>query len=336
MDNSIFYNYNRVRSYNALFNFIISNRGGGKTYGSKKMCINNFLKRGEQFIYVRRYKAEIKEVKDNFFSDIAQEFPNHELISNGTKLYIDGKIAGYLIPLSVSQKYKSSAYPLVTTIVFDEFIIDKGHIRYLNNEVEVFLDLFETVARKRDNVRAFFLANNVTLINPYFTYFDCIPRDNQRFTIAKDGEIVVEMFTDEAFIREKEKTRFGKLIKGTKYGEYAINNKSLRDSDVFVIKDKPKDLLFVYSICFDGIEKGVYYSEENGFYYCSKNYMKTSKNRFSLQSIDHDIDMIKINKLRNFILFEQTIRMFNYGKLMFDSIETKVFFFEVFKFLGVK
>ena len=34
MDNSIFYNYNRIRSYNALFNFIISNRGGGKTYGA--------------------------------------------------------------------------------------------------------------------------------------------------------------------------------------------------------------------------------------------------------------------------------------------------------------
>ena len=49
MDNSIFYNYNRIRSYNALFNFIISNRGGGKTYGAKKMCINNFLKRKERY-----------------------------------------------------------------------------------------------------------------------------------------------------------------------------------------------------------------------------------------------------------------------------------------------
>ncbi len=125
MNNSIFYNYNRIRSYNALFNFIISNRGGGKTYGAKKMCINNFLKRKEQFVYVRRYKSEIKEVRDNFFSDISQEFQDHELTVNGSKIYIDGEIAGYFIPLSVSQKYKSTAYPFVTTIVYDEFIIDK-------------------------------------------------------------------------------------------------------------------------------------------------------------------------------------------------------------------
>ena len=56
----MYYNYNKIRSYNALFNFIIANRGGGKSYGAKEMVIKNFLKRCEQFVYVRRYKAEIK------------------------------------------------------------------------------------------------------------------------------------------------------------------------------------------------------------------------------------------------------------------------------------
>ena len=41
----MYYNYNKIRSYNALFNFIISNRGGGKSYGAKEMVIKNFLKR---------------------------------------------------------------------------------------------------------------------------------------------------------------------------------------------------------------------------------------------------------------------------------------------------
>ena len=33
----MFYNYDRIRSYNAIWNFIISNRGGGKTYGFKQL-----------------------------------------------------------------------------------------------------------------------------------------------------------------------------------------------------------------------------------------------------------------------------------------------------------
>ena len=238
----MYYNYNKIRSYNALFNFIISNRGGGKSYGAKEMVIKNFLKRGEQFVYVRRYKAEIKEIQKTLFSDIQEKFPNTDFKIDGSTVYINNKPAGYLIPLSVSQKFKSSSYPLVTTIVFDEFIVDKGHIHYLTNEVEVFLDLFETIARSRNNVKAFFLANNVTIVNPYFVYFNCIPKNGERFTIAKNGQIVVEMFTDSTFIEMKKKTNFGQLIDGTRYGDYAIENKSLRDSDTFVVKEKPKDL----------------------------------------------------------------------------------------------
>ena len=34
-----FYDYNRIKSYNTLFNFILSARGNGKTYGAKKFVI---------------------------------------------------------------------------------------------------------------------------------------------------------------------------------------------------------------------------------------------------------------------------------------------------------
>ena len=73
----MFYSYDRIRSYNAIWNFIISNRGGGKTYGFKMMAIKNFLKNGKQFIYVRRYKTELQE-KTLFFDDVKHNFPNLE------------------------------------------------------------------------------------------------------------------------------------------------------------------------------------------------------------------------------------------------------------------
>lgn len=332
----MYYNYNKIRSYNALFNFIISNRGGGKSYGAKEMVIKNFLKRGEQFVYVRRYKAEIKEIQKTLFSDIQEKFPNTDFKIDGSTVYINNKPAGYLIPLSVSQKFKSSSYPLVTTIVFDEFIVDKGHIHYLTNEVEVFLDLFETIARSRNNVKAFFLANNVTIVNPYFVYFNCIPKNGERFTIAKNGQIVVEMFTDSTFIEMKKKTNFGQLIDGTRYGDYAIENKSLRDSDAFVVKEKPRDLYFLYSIQYNGEEKGIYMSNTDGIVYCSKNFDKNSKNRFTLQKDDHSLNYIMYNRMLNTMYFQEVMKYFRMGYMRFDSIETKTFIYDVFSYLGLK
>ena len=92
------YNYDKINSYNAMLNIIMTNRGFGKSYGSKKMAIKNFLKKGEQFVYVRRYKTEITKQFKQFFDDIKQEFPEHDFKINGNRAYIDDKICGYAIP----------------------------------------------------------------------------------------------------------------------------------------------------------------------------------------------------------------------------------------------
>ena len=42
MNSNIFYDFQKVLSYNALLNLIIGERGVGKTYGMKKFCINKF------------------------------------------------------------------------------------------------------------------------------------------------------------------------------------------------------------------------------------------------------------------------------------------------------
>lgn len=55
--------------------------------------INRYLKKKEQFLYLRRYQVELDKVfqKDNsgkdFFSDIRPEFPDIELTTKGHKFY---------------------------------------------------------------------------------------------------------------------------------------------------------------------------------------------------------------------------------------------------------
>ena len=96
-----YYNYDRICSYNACFNFILTNRGYGKSYGAKKRAITRFKKYGEQFVYVRRYKTELKKV-GKFFDDIKHEFPNDEFKVIGYTFYMNKKVIGYAIPLSTS------------------------------------------------------------------------------------------------------------------------------------------------------------------------------------------------------------------------------------------
>ena len=129
---SVFYDGYKTLTYNALFNFIIGNRGSGKTYWAKRWAINDFIKKGEQFIYLRRYKTELRTIK-NFFADISEEFPGVDFTVKGNDLLIDGEKAGEAMALSTSKIMKSNSYPKVTKIIFDEFIIDKGVYSYLPN-----------------------------------------------------------------------------------------------------------------------------------------------------------------------------------------------------------
>ena len=330
------YNYDRINSYNATLNFILTNRGFGKTFGAKCSVIKKFIKKGEQFVYVRRYKTELNDIHKFFDSpDLRKKFKTHTFEVKGKTFYIDGKIAGYAIALSTSQKLKSVDYPFVTTIIFDEFIVDKGCIRYLTNEVDVFLDLFETIARKRNNVKAYLLANNVSIVNPYFTYFDVTPKKTERFTIARDGELVIEMCTDTVFINEKLETKFGKLIKGTKYADYSIYNNSLRDSEVFIEKRAKRNTSPVMSITFNGEVAMIWLDYKTGIFYCDDKYMKTC-NEYVLSCEDHNPNTLLNASGINLNMLKQLISYFQVGRVRFSDQNIKHLMYDIFRSLGVK
>lgn len=267
MSNAKYYNFDRIRSYNKMYNMIVGARGCGKTYGAKRIAIKNFLKKGEQFVYIRRYKSEIKEGRkfEQFFDDIRHEFPDHDLTIKGTKAYCDGVVIGYAIPLSTATSVKSVPFPLVTTVIFDEFIIDGGY-NYLNDEAIRFLDLCSTIIRDRDNVTIYLLANNVTVANPYYAFWGICPKKSDRFTII-DDEVILEQVSNDVFIKESENNRFTRLIKNTDYYKFNILNESIYDKEDFIKEIKPKyyDDKFVLSI--DNMKIQVSFTKD-GLVYC--------------------------------------------------------------------
>lgn len=121
-----------------------------------------------------------------FFEQIKndKDLKDHKLTNKDDTMYIDDKLAGFAIPLSIANILKSSSFDNVDTIIFDEFLIDKGCYHYLQNEVTQLLDVIETIARLRD-IRVIFLGNAISITNPYFTYFNLSLPYNSEVNIAK-------------------------------------------------------------------------------------------------------------------------------------------------------
>lgn len=286
---SDWYDVDKTLSHNKLFNFVVGPRGAGKTYSSKGRAIKNWIRKGEQFVYLRRYETELKPSEiEKFFDDIGGEYPNITFHVKHGKFYIDGEVAGFYMPLSKAAQFKSVPYPLVSLIIFDEFIIDQGMIRYLPNEVTTFCEMYSTIARLRD-VPVLFLSNAITFTNPYFLFFDI--RLQQGQTIVKKGDIMLELVEAKEYQDRAANTRFGKLMAGTDYGRYAIENQFLRDSDTFIEK-LPGPGIAMFNIKISDRTYTVYNVMGEKNWYVSKKVDKTCKHTISLQMGDHDDDTL--------------------------------------------
>ena len=327
----MWYDKAQLLSHNKIMNMVLSNRGGGKTFHFTRWGIDDFKKTKAQCVWVRRYQTEIDEMLLNgkFFDAVRPFYPNDELKIEGNLGLVNGEVAFYFIALSTSRQLKSNNYPDVNKIVFDEFIIDKGRVTYLKAEVEVFLDLYETVARMRDNVRAILLANSITIVNPYFLFWNIKPNPNKRFTTK--GQICVELFTDADFIAEKKKTRFGQLVNGTRYGDYAIDNKWLLDNDTF-IEPKTPNAEFMLGMKYNGIMYGFWIDYKVGLIFVNKKYDPSSYQLFCLTKDDHEANLLLIKSLNDHRRVKQIIFAFRNGLLRFEDMQVKNQFYEYIGF----
>lgn len=321
-----YYNLSDLLSYNRILNFVIGQRGGGKTFSAKKWCINDFLKNGKEFVWVRRYKTELKRLKNNFWNDIISSgiYPEVEFSVKGQNLYINNKLCGYLIALSTSAQEKSSSYPNVNKIIFDEFMVDKGQIRYLPDEVDTFLNLMDTVIRDRDDCRALLIANNIQVTNPYFDYFKIRGDQTKRF-VSTDN-LCIEFYTGDVYAQERLKTRFGQLIKDTEYGDFSLYNQPLLDNPHFV-GPRPKTSVFCYALLWKGVYLGVWVDHKEDKLYLSDKYDKSGL-IFSLTTDDHQPKLLYLRNFKQLSQIKQLKYAYSVGSLIFENQMIKRYFLD--------
>lgn len=331
-DKDIYLDFNKPLSYNALLSFIITERGLGKSYGSKKYVAKHFIKKKKQFVYLRRYKTELKEamLKNNvpiFWEQIKNdpELKGHKFTNKKDTMYIDDELSGFAMPLSIANILKSSTYENVDTIIFDEFLIDKGSYHYLQNEVIQLLDVIETVARLRD-IRVIFLGNAISITNPYFTFFNLTLPYNSEVKIAKrDNEgnplIIIYYAKNQKYRDVKKASRFGQLISDTEYGKYAIDNEFLRDSKTFIRK-KSKQCKFYFILVINGKHYGVWSDYKEGMIYISNDYDPNCPVKFSINHNDHDENTLLI-RTRTSPFFKSIIEHYRLARLCFENQQIK-------------
>jgi len=371
-----YYNFDKLFSYNATFNAVCGGRGMGKTFGSKKKAINSALRgivikdvptevnaqgrnktkiiqvptvksTPEQFIYLRRYKEELELAKATFFSDIEYLWPKWEFRvtkweAQASPMKYEGiknrpwVTIGYFVSLSVARNFKSVQFPNVGTIIFDEFIIEKGG-QYLPAEPTKLVNFYNTVSRYRPSVRVLMLANAVEITNPYFIHYKVRPNEsddnNFIFMVKKSNGVYYMLWhfpESKEFEAEVDATEFGFFIRQTDptYADYAVSN-IFSDNHDSMIGHKTTTATYIYTLESRSGIFSVWYDAKQDKFYCQEKRPAGDEDFVTLV----DEWMSEGKRLARFT--DKTMGMlrsaYSHDRMRFDRPATRNAFVEVFK-----
>lgn len=184
-----FYSLAEILKKNADYNIIFGERSNGKTYAALEYGIEQFVASGyqNQTAIVRRWKEDIKGKRAETLYNALEANGRIAELTNGeyTEVYyFNGryylsnfdenlqkhvphtKPLAYTFALSEMEHDKSTSYPDITTVIFDEFLTRRY---YLPDEFILFMNVLSTIIRQRNNVKIFMLGNTVNKYCPYFT-----------------------------------------------------------------------------------------------------------------------------------------------------------------------
>jgi hypothetical protein len=265
------------------------------------------------------------------FNAVQKEFPGHTLKAESNILTCDGKTIGYAQALSTASLLKSDAFPDVKLIIFDEFIIDnRGTYHYLKDEVTKFLDLYETVARGRD-VIVLFLSNAVTVTNPYFDYFHLDkPRNGDIQRFGKHKQILVQNFVSPALSTMKKKSRFGQIIDGTEYSDYAYDNEWLLDNDDF-IEHKTQRSEYYLTLRYKDSWIGVWLDPVQWLYYISPDYDLQYRHVYSVTTDDHKPNVMLFHAGRKLPWLKALQDAYEMGAVRYENMKMKNWFRDIMR-----
>ena len=232
-----YYSLKKILAENADYNIIIGERSNGKTYATLEYILTDYVKNNNAGAYIRRWKDDLTGKRaDTVFNslidnNVISKLTNNEyhtiIYSRGgwhlakfdeetRKMKADKNPFCYAFTLSDVEHDKSTSYPMVKNIVFDEFLTRRY---YLPDEFVIFMNVLSTIIRDRENIKIFMLGNTV---NKYCPYFDEMGLNNINSMLQ--GSIDVYSFGNNLKIAV----------------EYCSENKAGKKSNKYFAFDNPR------------------------------------------------------------------------------------------------
>lgn len=184
-----YYSLDRILKEEAQYNIIYGMRSNGKTFAVQDYGIDNYINYGEQMAIIRRYDMDFQGKRGQ---ECFTHFVNNPKLGNIIEQKTKGEWTDiyywsmrwyfcryddkgnrikspepfcYAFSLAGQEHDKSTSYPNITTVLFDEFMTRQY---YLPDEFVTFTNVLSTIIRERDNVKIFMCGNTVNKYNPYF------------------------------------------------------------------------------------------------------------------------------------------------------------------------
>lgn len=181
-----YYSPKKIDQKEATYNVVFGERSNGKTFALLRKGIKAFHDTKKQMGYVRRWKedltgrraatlfngvveaGEVAKLTEGEYTGITYYAGKWYLCNfdeNNKAIYNDADLFCYAFALSDMEHNKSTSYPNIDLIVFDEFLTNS---LYLQDEFVIFMNTISTIVRRRDGVKIYMLGNTVNKFCPYF------------------------------------------------------------------------------------------------------------------------------------------------------------------------
>lgn len=271
-----YYSLNEIEKINADYNIIIGERSNGKTYAILEKIIKEAATKKKAGAIVRRYHEDFRGKRGAaFFSaHVANGLIEKYTKGEWTSVYFyagrwffsrtyeseTGKEITekadepfcYAFSLSEMEHDKSTSYPDITIILFDEFL--SRH--YLQDEFITFMNTLSTIIRQRTDVKIYMCGNTISHYSPYFQEMGL-----KHLKSMEQGTIDTYTYGDSSLIVAVEycSPTERKEKKSNKY--FAFDNPRLHmithgkfELEIYPhlpLKYKPKDIKYTYFIKYE-------------------------------------------------------------------------------------
>ena len=236
-----YYSLKNILKHNAKYNIIYGERSNGKTYAVQELALQRYCETGKQFAVIRRWQDDytgkrgsamfdaicknglVKKYSGGNWTDIYYHASRWYLCryDKNNNRECDIRPFAYGFAITAQEHDKSTSYPDITTICFDEFLTRNG---YINDEFVLFCNVLSTIIRDRNDVQIFMLGNTVNKYCPYFAEMGLT-----KILDMKQGKIEVYKYGNSG------------LTVAVEYAESTTHKgKHGKPSDVYFAFDNPK------------------------------------------------------------------------------------------------